>query len=46
MKDKSDMTCATFEDPLRELEMQRLEESALLYAELYDEDTALQALTE
>lgn len=40
------MTRATLDDPCQELEAQHLEESALLYAELYDEDAALQALTE
>jgi len=34
------------DDLCQELEAQHLKESAMLYAELYDEDTALQALTE
>jgi len=45
-RDKSDMIRTTLDDPRRALKAQHLEESALLYAELYDEDAALQALTE
>ncbi len=40
------MIRTTLDDPRRALKAQHLEESALLYAELYDEDAALQALTE
>ena len=45
-KDKSDMVRAALHYLRREMESQRLKESAALYAELYEEDSELQALTE
>jgi hypothetical protein len=45
-KDKSDMVRTALYALCQELETQLLAESAILYAELYDEDAALQALTE
>lgn len=45
-KDKSDMMRTALQYLHRELESQRLKESAALYAELYEEDSELQELTE
>lgn len=44
-KDKSDMLRRALTDLRDKLERQRLEASANLYAELYEEDTELQELT-
>ena len=45
-KDKSDMVRTALHYLLQELESQHLKESAALYAELYEEDSDLQELTE
>jgi len=45
-KDRSDMVRTALQYFRRELESQRLKESAALYAELYEEDSELQELTE
>ena len=45
-KDKSSMVQAALEQLKNEYELQNLRQSADWYAEVYDDDTELQALTE
>ena len=45
-RDKSDMVRAALTHLRSELELQRLKESAALYAEQYEEDAGLRELTE
>ena len=45
-KDKSSMVRAALLHLRQELELQSLKQSASLYAEIYEEDTELQELTE
>jgi hypothetical protein len=45
-KDKSSMVQAALFELKKEFEQQNLKESANLYAEIYEEDTELQELTE
>lgn len=44
-KDKSAMVQAALQQLMKEYEQRQLEESAALYAELYEEDAELQGLT-
>ena len=45
-KDKSSMVRAALNDLKRKLELEKLKESAELYAEIYEEDAELKELTE